>query len=148
MSAHLFCAVQWKLLRHCGSVFVPKREKFTHVRRHTLCLGQRYNLFRIISHNNSIQHTKYVPFLIFFVPACLVIGLTQPWFIVVIHGVNVENTSWCQQRRKRQKLSVSGVSVWLTPSEEVRFDRPCTRIYRGHRCSHREQNTFQSASLG
>ena len=70
-----------------------------------------------------IQHTTVRSALELFVPACLVIGPTQPWFIVVIHGVNVESTSLLgvNSGESGQKLSVSKVSVWLTPSEEVRF---------------------------
>ena len=76
-----------------AAVSLCPREKFTHVRRHNLCLDQRYNLFRMISQNNSIQHTTVPSSLELFVPACRVISLTQSWFSFVIHGVYVENTA-------------------------------------------------------
>ena len=67
------------------------REKLTRVRRNALCLGQWYNLFRIIAQNNCKQHTTIRSALERFVPACPVVGFGRPWFVVVVHDAIVES---------------------------------------------------------
>ena len=142
MLAHSFCAVRWKLWRRCGKVFaamslLPK-EKLAYVRRHSLCLGQRRNLFQIIAQDNPVQLSTIRPTPELFVPSCVVISLAQPWLVVIVHGVNIENTSLLGVNGSRNNRNYRGqkVSVQVTLSGEVRFDQKCTRMYRGHRCSH------------
>ena len=60
------------------------REKFTHVCQYTLCRGQWYNVFRIISHNNSIQHTTIRSALELFVPI----------WNVLSHGSSLSFMAW------------------------------------------------------
>ena len=80
-------------LRQRGNVFVPKREIHACSLAHSLPLP----VIRLVSDNLTKQfHTAYHTVrsaLEIFVPACPVIGLTQPWFVVVIHGMIIENTS-------------------------------------------------------
>ena len=91
MSAHLFCILQWMPFRQGGRVFVSKRKIHSCSPAHSL----PWPVTRLVSHNllqSSIQHTTVRSTLELFVPACPVIGLTQQWFNVVIHGMNVENS--------------------------------------------------------
>ena len=72
--------------RQGGNVFVPKRNFHARSPAHSL----PWPVTQLVSHNlpkNSIQHTTVRSTL-----ACPVIGLTQQWFNVVIHGMNVENS--------------------------------------------------------
>ena len=57
----------------------------------TLCFGQRYNLFRIIAQNNSIQHTTIRSALERLVPSCPVVGFGRPYLVDVVHGAIIES---------------------------------------------------------
>ena len=84
------------------------REELTHVRRNALCFGQRYDLFRIITQNNSIQHTTIRSALESVVPSCPVIGFGRPYFDIVVHDTSVESGcvlgADCGGRCRRQGL--------------------------------------------
>ena len=67
------------------------RENLTHVRGEALCFGQRYNLFRVIAQNNTIQDTTIRSALERLVPACPVVGFGRPCFVNVVHGAIVES---------------------------------------------------------
>ena len=111
MSAHLFCSQQWKLLRQYGSVFVPKREMHACLPAHSL----PWPVIQLVSDNLAktipIQHTTIRSALVLFVPACPVIGLTQTWFVVVIHGMIVKNTTFLDVNSGWKSVGVKGVCL-------------------------------------
>ena len=116
-----------------AEVSLCPREKLTHVCRHTLCLGQIHNLFRVIAQTIPYSMLRYAPLLnCLFQPELQSVSLN--------HG---SSSSSMAGTSKIPPFSVSTVaeatgaidvkSVCPADSVEVRFDRPCTRMCRVHR---------------
>ena len=105
------------------------RQELAHVRRNAVCFGQWYNLFRIITQNNSVQQTTIRSALERFVLSCPVIGFGRPYLVVVVRDTNVE--SGCvlgvdSGGRCRSQGDLFGRFL----SAEVCFDRPKMRMYQ------------------